>query len=721
MKTTLVLALTLGTLFHAFAATTPESAKIDTILAKDYAKLKLQPNPASSDEAFVRRIYLDVVGRIPSIPEAQAFLASTDANKRAALIDQLLASDGYASHFFNYWADVLRLQTDTKGKLTGEAYAQWLKDALKKNQPFDGLVRELVTTDGAAWDSGAIGFYMRDQGMPLDHLAATVQIFLGTQIVCAQCHNHPFDKWTQMDYYHMASYTYGVNAKSYGVELAGMVKKPKGGKDRKKMSSEEREKAAAQQAIMKEISEPLKDVMKSLRYTNIKETDALPKLPHDYKYPDAKPLETVQPRTLFGHDAIPAVGESRTDAFAKWMTSPDNARFTIVVANRLWKQAMGLALIEPLDEMTDSTVPSNPELMDYLVQVMQDKKYDMKAYLRVIYNSDTYQRAATTTGPALGERYAFTGPLLRRMTSEQVWDSMVTLLTGNPDDGIGSRGDAIENRLSTLEKLYDTLASKTPEDLVAAVRASSIGDKKGTEAKANQLRKDLVAAREAKKDDEVKRLSKELKELQGAQQKGSFLAILGEDLARELRRGGGDVPKNAAKKVSITKPGGKEQMREEMKKLQAQGLDKAAMQKKIAEFKAQAAALRKAKDNLPTLTRASEAGSPAPRGHLLRLFGQSDRETIENASSEATVPQALGLLNGSMADAIFSPGSHFREEVHNASTHDQATQIYLGLLSRHPTADESKLIASIQAERGDKAMSDLVRALLNTSQFLFVQ
>jgi len=92
--------------------------------------------------------------------------------------------------------DILRLQTDTKGELTGYAYADWLKKALSKNQPWDGMVRELLTTDGSSWNSGAVGFYMRDQGMPLDHLAATVQVFLGTQIVCAQCHNHPFDKWS---------------------------------------------------------------------------------------------------------------------------------------------------------------------------------------------------------------------------------------------------------------------------------------------------------------------------------------------------------------------------------------------------------------------------------------------------------------------------------------------------------------------------------------------
>ncbi|WP_075088873.1 DUF1549 domain-containing protein [Verrucomicrobium spinosum] len=162
----------------------------------------------------MRRIYLDVVGRIPTKAEAVAFLESKDATKRQKLIDQLLNSDGYVQHAFNFWADVLRVKNGIapggQGREAGAAYIQWLKESLRDNKPYDRMVRELLTADGATYEDGAMGFYMRDLGMPLDNMAVTTQVFLGTQMVCAQCHNHPFDKWSQMDYYQMAAHSNGM-------------------------------------------------------------------------------------------------------------------------------------------------------------------------------------------------------------------------------------------------------------------------------------------------------------------------------------------------------------------------------------------------------------------------------------------------------------------------------------------------------------------------------
>ncbi len=154
-------------------------------------------------------MYLDIAGRIPTIEEAQAYIHSKEPQKRAKLIDTLLASDGYTSHMFNYWADVLRLTDNVKGRITAEAYEEWLKKQVKENVPYDQFVKNLLTTDGGVWDSGSIGFWQRDENK-LDHLAYTVQVFLGTSIVCAQCHNHPFDKWSQMDYYQMAAHSNGI-------------------------------------------------------------------------------------------------------------------------------------------------------------------------------------------------------------------------------------------------------------------------------------------------------------------------------------------------------------------------------------------------------------------------------------------------------------------------------------------------------------------------------
>ncbi len=439
------------------AALLPEAAKIDEILAKDWEKRQVTPNAMAPDEVFLRRIYVDVVGRIPTLGEAREFLGSHDPNKRMKLIDQLLGSDGYASNYYNYFADILRLLTNGRDGLAGQAYADWLKQALKENKPYDVMVRELLTTEGAAWESGSIGFYMRDRGMPLDHLAATVQVFLGTRIECAQCHNHPFDKWTQMDYYQMAAFTYGMDTRAnYGFDRSKI--------DRKKATPQMRE-------DMQLVRQAMSEVMKPLRYTQIRETDKLPELPHDYKYDDAKPKQTVYPKTMFGHDAVAKDGESMLAAFADWMTSPENPRFTTVIANRLWKRVMGMGLIEPVDEITDSTVPSNPELMTYLEQLMVAKNYNLKSYLRVLLNSDVYQRMPSQKDVDLGEEYFFTGPLMRRMGAEQIWDSVVTLMVGNVDHEAVEPNAQSAARLASLGELYNAIAAPHASAIVAT-RAS---------------------------------------------------------------------------------------------------------------------------------------------------------------------------------------------------------------------------------------------------------
>jgi hypothetical protein len=695
-------------------AAPPESAKIDEILVKSWQKQGLTPNAPATDEIFLRRIYLDIAGRIPTTDEATAFLKSTDPQKRGKLIDELLAGDGYVSNFFNYFADILRLQTDVRGELVGYAYADWLKAALKKNQPFDSMVREMLTTDGAAWDNGAIGFYMRDRGMPLDHLAATVQIFLGTRIECAQCHNHPFDKWTQMDYYKMAAFTYGMDAKrDYTFDTSGMM----AGMDRKQLRGPE---GKAVREAMQLVRESMKPLVKSLIYTRITETDKLPKLPHDYKYPDAKPGDTIPAKTMYGHEAVAAEGETRLDAFAKWMTSKENARFTTVIANRLWKKVMGMGLIEPVDEMTDSTAPSNAELMTHLEEVMVSKGYNLKSFLRVLFNSQVYQRMPSTKDVMLGESYAFTGPLLRRMSAEQMWDSVVTLLQGNIDDGAANPNQAVEKRLEVLSHLFEKISAQTPQDLLAKAKAS--GRKVGSpelEARVKVITEQIEAARRKGDRETANNLAKQIKQMRAEHADNAFVIVLGEEAARHFQQdmeGGFKIRTDSMKFV----PGTLSQ--ETIMKLKAEGLDERAIKRRMEASIKAATQGDKRTGVITGVARASELPSPAPRGHMLRIFGQSDRETIENASREAAVPQALSMLNGPVAAALIDPGSFFGAQLAKATDGaSQTNAIYLGLLSRYPTPQERKVLDQVVAERGDGAKSDIVHALLNTVEFHFVK
>lgn len=689
------------------AAEIPEAAKVDEILARHWQKQGVTANEAASDEVFLRRIYVDVVGRIPTHEEATEFLTRQDPGKRGQLIDSLLSSPGYASRQFHFFADLLRLLTDGRDAIAGQAYAEWLKTALNENRPYDQMVRELLTTEGGVWDSGAIGFYMRDRGMPLDHLAATVQVFLGTRIECAQCHNHPFDKWTQMDYFKMASFTYGMDTRGdYGFQKKDFMAAGKKGR----MDAEMR-------ADLKMTKEKLGEVMKPLRYTQISVNDKLPKLPHDYQYSDASPGDTVMPAVMFGHAESPESGEERLKVFAEWMTSPENPRFTTVIANRLWKQVMGVGLIEPVDEMMDSTVPVNAELMTYLSELMVAKEYNLKSFLRVLYNSDVYQRMPSVKGVMLGETYHFPGPLLRRMSAEQVWDSLVTLRSGNVDESVLEANAANEARIAALESLYEAVAEKSPVEMVASVKASS--DEEGSSTKRIQeLTKQASAARQAGDLAKAKALSVEVNKLRNKVRDEAFVTILGEDGAEMFER---EMKMSGKKAKTQSKPvaARKNFPREDLRKMMAEGMTRQQIREKLeAEFKQS----KTTRVTLSNLTRASELPSPAKPGHFLRLFGQSDREMIDNANKEAAVPQALNLMNGPMAGALMGSDSVFFQHVAAVPRMEEKIDtIYLSLLTRKPTHNERQVLMSVAAERGDGAVEDVIHAVLNTGEFLFVR
>ena len=701
------------------AASLPESRKIDELLALGWQKAGVKPNPAASDEVLVRRLYLDIVGRIPSVEETQAYLTSSDPEKRSKLIDSLLGSTGHTSHMFNYWADVLRLSDNVKGRLTAEAYEEWLKKQLHANTPYDQMVRNLLTTDGGVWDSGSIGFWQRDENK-LDHLAYTVQVFLGTSIVCAQCHDHPFDKWTQMDYYHMAAFTWGMDTKSRGFEVIKKSRAPEIDKAAlKTMDKKERKEYLAKlqagkkyaesevsREDMQKVKQAMQDVMKPLRYTSAQwEEGKLPALPHDYKYTNAKPGDKVTPKAMFGPESPVKEGQSTIATFAGWMTSPENPRFTTVIANRMWKKAFGLGLIEPVDQLTDSTVAANPALMEYLTQLMIEKKYALKDFLRVLYNTDAYQLAATAQEVPAGEVYHFTGPILRRMSAEQIWDSLVTVTRGNMDDAVDDDNVRLHQYLDDLSMFLGTLRDKGAQGIVEIARQNADRLTANREKLAN-MQKQLAEAKKNGTEStvDVKAISREAQQLRRETERDFLIALVGEERADDLRQG------YKAKQNTPKRPQIDPKLLASMTKEQRR------------EFIKNAAKVGGGKDGLSLASRASEQQSPAKAGTFLRTFGQSDRELIENASTDASVPQALALINGPVLDALTSPGSKLSQSLQTATTTEEKLEaVYEALLSRAPSADEKAVLKQVSTERGEKAVADVLHALITGSQFLFVQ
>jgi hypothetical protein len=757
MKVLLTVLLSAAALLPARALTLPEiqakAAQIDKLVDANLVKQKITPNAPVSDEVFVRRIYLDIAGRIPTLKETTDFLADKAADKRAKLIDELLASDGYTQNFFNFWADILRLRSQLavgNSQPAGAAYANWLRKSLDDNKPYDAMVREMVTADGKTYENGAVGFYLRDYNMPLDNMAVTTQVFLGTSMVCAQCHNHPFDKWTQMDYYQMAAHTYGMTGTN-GLSNPLLASAFGGGYGSKASKTKKGKKAPAMAALpegveRKDMSKAMNEILRPLRYnTVLDQTDRRTlALPHDYQYDDAKPKAAVAPviPASFSKDGkIVKEGEKPVNAYAQWMTSKDNPRFTTVIANRLWKKAMGMGLIEPVDEITDSTVPSNPQLMTFLEQTMKDLNYDMKAYLSLIFNSAAYQRAAYAKDVELGEVYHFPGPLLRRMSAEQIWDSMVALYKPNPDSPSINAQIERDSTVRRIEWLDRSLNALTPAELTKATAEVALKQKE-LAAAVRKAQEDLTEATKSKDEDAIRAAKKIISNQRRAIDEAAEQVVytIGfrkfAELAREGKLDEQVKDPEFAREISTAIQGkeGADLSIDEALAIFNKGLRARLEAQQKARLKRDAELMKaEGKEQLTSLKawenfrdtymiRAADLRSPAPNGHFLREFGQSDRELVENANEDATVGQALMVLNGKTFTNLMNPYTMISRSLRKAETADEVTnRIYLSLFSRQPTAAERELLKPVIGKNSVTGKGDALWVALNTRQFYFIQ
>lgn len=436
------------------------AARIDMLVNAGLEKAGQKPNPLATDEQFLRRAYLDIAGRIPTRDEALAFMADTSVSKRAKLIDKLLDSDGYKSHLFNYLADMLRI-ADVANKGRFYTYEEWLKGEIAKGTTWDKIVQEMLTADGKLLENGATGYLLRDAGMRLDNLSLTLSTFLGANVSCAQCHDHPFADWTQKQFYEMAAFMGATDTIGY-----------RGAKGSQSAMEMRRALASLDD---KRLQQQAKNLLRinSMAVNDGEEIDLV--LPDDYKYKDGKPGDKVQPKLvtwdiknthLRAYQDVKAKEPSELRAeFAKWMTAPDNPRFAMTIANRMWKRAFGVGIREPVTDLDDPEASVNPALLHHLAAEMVRVKFDLKAFMRLIYNTQAYQREATSYEFEAGTPYMFPGPTLRRMTAEQAWDSCVAL-------AVGDKLDAFKNkRAETYAKAMVIDISK-PESLEEQLRGA---------------------------------------------------------------------------------------------------------------------------------------------------------------------------------------------------------------------------------------------------------
>ena len=355
---------------------------IDKLVLGKLQVLNIEPSGMSSDSEFLRRAFLDTTGTLPTVVEAEAFLADKAPDKRPKLIDRLLNSQAYVDYWAYKWSDLLQVSTGRAEapKLTRGAvrsYYDWVRDSVAQNKPWDRMVRELLVSTGSSRENGALNFYQLHKD-PISLSETTTVAFMGLRLTCARCHNHPLEKWTQVDYYKFANLFSRVKLKNG--DAPGEV--------------------TVFNATSGDINHPRLN----------------------------KPLP---PTPLDGEAIPPDSSQDRREHLAAWLTSPKNQSFSRTIVNRVWANFMGRGLIDPVDDIRSTNPASNEPLMAALVSDFIAHGYDIKYLARVIMNSATYQRSWKTNPTNVSDDRYYSHYLVKRLPAEVILDALSDV-TGVP-------------------------------------------------------------------------------------------------------------------------------------------------------------------------------------------------------------------------------------------------------------------------------------------------
>ena len=346
---------------------------IDEHVHEKLHKLRIIPSQISSDEIFVRRVFLDIAGLLPTEEELTAFMNNKDPKKRSILIDELLERKDFTELWVMKWAELLQIRTtgNNANDVTYKAallWYNWLRDQIAENRPFNEIVEEMLSSRGGTHDVPTTNYYKAESDvMKLTENVA--QVFMGTRIQCAQCHNHPFDRWTMDDYFGFASFFTQVKRKQGEDPMeqiiydgSGSIKNPVTGKD-------------------------------------------------------------AEPKFL-GGEKIVVKNQTRRQAVAKWLTAPGNPWFARNTANIVWSHFFGIGIVDPVDDVRISNPATNPELLGALGAKLTEYNFDMKKLVRDICNSRTYQLSTRTNATNEADNTNFSHARVRRLRAEILLDTL---------------------------------------------------------------------------------------------------------------------------------------------------------------------------------------------------------------------------------------------------------------------------------------------------------
>ncbi|HRX78727.1 MAG: DUF1549 domain-containing protein [Planctomycetaceae bacterium] len=366
-----------------FYANLPRNNFVDDLVWQKLKSLGITPSEPIDDAKFARRVYIDIIGTLPSPDEVRDFLADQSTDKRQQLIDRLLERPEYAEHWANKWVDLLRPNPYRVGIKAVLNYDHWIRDSFRKNKPYDQFVRELIAAQGSTWHNGAATLF-RDRRSPDEITTLVTQLFLGIRLECAKCHHHVFEKWSQEDFYSFAAYFSRV-----GYKGTGLSPPISGGEE------------IVMTAKKGSVSHPLTG-------------------------------EVLEPRPLFGETGPIDPESDPREALAAWVTSKENNYFSQVMVNRIWADLMGRGLVVPVDDLRATNPPSNGPLLEAIANDFRDKNFNIKEVLRTITSSYVYALSSEPTERNVADTQNYSRHYRQRLRAEVMLDAVADI-TGIPN------------------------------------------------------------------------------------------------------------------------------------------------------------------------------------------------------------------------------------------------------------------------------------------------
>ena len=698
----------------AFAESTADGKRLSKVLNKENGELGVTVKPVSlvDDTAYLRRVSVDLIGRIPNHGEIQEYLAWPAAERRSKLIDRLMADPRFTDRWTTFLADMLRLRSNSPG---GAAALAFVHKAVEDDMPYDELARRFISANGKAGAVPEVAYVLGDNADPMALAGVTSQVFMGIRISCAQCHDHPFDKWTREDFYGFAAY-FGKTRRyenqftntvyTQEMKTSTVLWPPEG-------DAEESDRKPVLPKFLVDLidSKARPDFIARLESTRKSEQDlieaSLAATSKSVSIDDLllgasdKALDRAKGKKKSSFDVasearreresidlnadMRSQSELRTD-LAKMIASPRNRFFAWNLVNRVWADLVGRGIVEPVDDFNDGNAPSHPQTLDFLADEFVATGFQFKPLVKMIVTSEPYQR-----GQAVGMeeaeqeelRAAFMAAPARRMLGEVLYDSILT--AGHLFEYKHPKG---ANMKTVSERIRVAVPREgeaiTPQSLASASGAGMQGRMNGA-----------MAARGAGYNLE------------------SGIEIDFDNILKQAKE-------KANEAVVVEKMEVKSSEQLEAERMQMEGGNR-------RRFRYVYKTIERTYDDNPVFGSAFRMASPAAPQHFVRIFGQTDRTQVGVPRDHSpSMRQALMMLNGKMTHEASRVGPFEPIQkllVGKNPDVDKAVRVaYLEILTREPANEEVDLAKSIIDEGGTtlEGMADLRWVLLNSNEFRYL-